>query len=315
MDLQKLLRLAMLGMVDGNGHPYSWSAIINGGYDADLMTDCGFPVIPQYLSAQAPSALGIANAAVTHVWCEDAQRASHIARTCRIEHVVADPRSVIGHVDAVIIPTDVGDEHLDRARPFIEAGLPVFIDKPLTTDAHHLQQFARWHREGKRILSTSAMRYAHEFKSLRERIHEVGKPRLITVTAPKTWERYGIHAMEALYGLLEPGGWVAVANTGSDKANIIHLRHRDGVDVIIAAIYDLGGHFCPVNIYGTSGMTSAQFSDTFSAFKAQLVAFVDYARTGREPFDFAQTVEQMKIIIAGTRSRMENGRTVLLSEI
>ena len=28
------IRLAMLGMVDGNGHPYSWSAIINGRYDA-----------------------------------------------------------------------------------------------------------------------------------------------------------------------------------------------------------------------------------------------------------------------------------------
>jgi len=38
-------------------------------------------------------------------------------------------------------------------------------------------------------------------------------------------------------------------------------------------------------------------------------------RSGREPFDFAQTLEQMKIIIAGERSRRYNGRTVLLSEI
>ena len=31
------IRLAMLGMVDGNGHPYSWSAILNGRYDAAAM--------------------------------------------------------------------------------------------------------------------------------------------------------------------------------------------------------------------------------------------------------------------------------------
>ena len=30
------IRLAMLGMVDGNGHPYSWSAIFNG-YDPEDM--------------------------------------------------------------------------------------------------------------------------------------------------------------------------------------------------------------------------------------------------------------------------------------
>ena len=34
-------KLAMLDMSDGNGHPYSWSAIINGSYDVKRMADCG----------------------------------------------------------------------------------------------------------------------------------------------------------------------------------------------------------------------------------------------------------------------------------
>jgi len=37
------IRIAMVGMVSENGHPYSWSAIINGEYDADAMADCGYP--------------------------------------------------------------------------------------------------------------------------------------------------------------------------------------------------------------------------------------------------------------------------------
>ena len=43
---RKEIRLAMLGMVDGNGHPYSWSAMFNG-YDAAEMAKCPFPVIPR----------------------------------------------------------------------------------------------------------------------------------------------------------------------------------------------------------------------------------------------------------------------------
>ena len=44
----KELRIGILGMTEGNGHPYSWSAMING-YDRDEMETCGFPVIPRYL--------------------------------------------------------------------------------------------------------------------------------------------------------------------------------------------------------------------------------------------------------------------------
>jgi predicted dehydrogenase len=309
------LRLAMLGMVEGNGHPYSWSAIINGGYDRALMHECGYPTIPQYLGAQLPEALGIEGAHVTHVWCEDAERARHVARACRIDNVATRATDVIGQVDAAIIATDIGEEHLERARPFIEAGLPVFIDKPLTTNPAHLRQFTKWQREGKKILSTSAMRYAHEFVALRERLSEIGPVRLITVTTPKSWERYGIHALEAVYGLVEPGGWESVANTGTEGADLVHAHHYSGVEIVLAAIYDLSACFACVNVYGAKGMISARFADTFYAFKAQLVAFVEFARGGKEPFDFAKTTEQMKIIIAGQQSRRENGRRVLLSEI
>ena len=47
----KELRLAMLGMVDGNGHPYSWSAMFNG-YEPGDMAHCPFPTIPDYLSKE-----------------------------------------------------------------------------------------------------------------------------------------------------------------------------------------------------------------------------------------------------------------------
>lgn len=309
------IRLAMLGMVDGNGHPYSWSAIINGQYDAQVMADCGFPVIPQYLGAEPKENLGIPGAKVTHVWCDTPEDAEKVARATFIPNVVHRPEDVIGQVDAVVIPTDRGWEHVDRARPFIEAGLPVFIDKPLTDREDHLARFVRWQSEGRPILSTSCMRYAREFVEARTRMSEVGEPRLLTMTTPKSWERYGIHALEGVYPFLAPGGWESVSNTGTEQANIVHVRHASGIDVVLFAIADMYGAFGCLDIYGTKGAMNIRFKDTFFAFKTQLVAFIDYLRTGRPPFPFAQTVELMKIVIAGIRSREEHGRSVALSEI
>lgn len=309
------IRLAMLGMVDGNGHPYSWSAIINGGYDDAAMSRCPYPVIYQYLSAQPKSALGIPGAKVTHIWCDDPADARSVAASSLIPNVVSDPLEVIGKVDVAVIPTDKPEEHLDRAKPFIEAGIPVFIDKPMTDQPDHLRQFVRWQRSGKPILSTSCMRYAGEFKQIRDRLGEVGEMRLITMTMCKSWERYGIHALEGIYPFLAPGGWVSVSHRGDKQSSLFHLRHNSGVEVSIAQISDLYGAFGCMGVYGTKGHLTADFKDSFNAFKTQLVAMVDWLRSGKPPVPFEQTVELMKLVIAGVRSREEGGRVVPLSEI
>jgi predicted dehydrogenase len=249
------------------------------------------------------------------VWCDDPADAQRVARAACIPHVVQRPEDVIGQVDAVIIPTDRGWEHVARARPFVEAGLPVFIDKPLADNEEDLLQFIAWQEAGRAILSTSCMRYSREFTAVRQRLAEVGQPRLITITTCKSWERYGIHALEAVYPLLEPGGWLSLTNSGTAAANVVHARHRDGVDVVLAAINDMYGGFGCLGVHGTQGSITARFQHTFYAFKAQLVAFIDYLRSGQPPFEFQQTVELMKLVIAGIRSRGQDARTILLSEI
>src|SRR3954464_2919417 len=110
------LRLAMLGMIDGNGHPWSWSAIVNG-FDREKMAACPYPVIPVYMNARPAGSVGIAAARVTHLWTDRAEEAPPVAAGALISHVVAKPQDVIGHVDAVLVATDDGFDHVERARP------------------------------------------------------------------------------------------------------------------------------------------------------------------------------------------------------
>ena len=141
------LRLAMLGMIEGNGHPYSWSSIINS-FDPVELPKCGSPAILGYLGSRDPASVRIENAHVTHVWTDNPAEAPLVAAVARIPHVVARPEDVIGEVDAVVIATDDGLDHTRRARPFVEAGLPVFVDKPLATSVDDLRTFRDWERAG-----------------------------------------------------------------------------------------------------------------------------------------------------------------------
>ena len=70
-----------------------------------------------------------------------------------------------------------------------------------------------------------------------------------------------------------------------------------------------------MQLCGTAGHAEVSFSDTFYSFKAQLMAFVNYLRTGVRPFPFEETIELMKLVIAGIKSREEGGREIFIDEI
>ena len=308
------IRLGIAGRVDDNDHPYSWSAILNG-YERTLMRQWAVPAIGKYLDAQPTETFGIPGVRVTHIWTDAPEDAHRIAAASRIPNIVNSPADLIGAVDAVLIPTDRGEEHVARAREFVEAGTPVFIDKPLCDNPADLAAFRNWADQGRHIMSSSAMRYATEFMELRSQPEELAELRLVTMTMAKAWPRYGIHALEGVYPFLPSGGWISATNTGSGDADVVHLRHSSGVVVIIAVIEDMLGGYAHLNLYGTRGRSAAQFADSFSAFKAQLHAFVEYLRTGERPFAFTETIELIKLLIAGDLSKRSGGRTVQLSEI
>jgi predicted dehydrogenase len=307
------IRLAMLGMIEGNGHPYSWSAIVNG-YNPEEMAKCPFPVIPQYLAEVPLNTMHIPGARVTCVWTDDPADAPKVAAASKIENVVARPEDVIGQVDAVIIGTDDGHEHVRRARPFVEAGLPMFVDKPLAINVADLNQFIQWHQAGKVFLSSSNMRYAPEIKQIVRQKAQLGELRWITACTSKTWERYAIHALEAIWPVLGPG-FIGVRTESRPGSDIAYLTHRSGVQVSLAAIYDAVGSYGVLHVFGTKGNLAVTCWDTYTAFRDQLCAFVEMLRTGERPYPLSETVELMAVIIAGLRSRDGGGRLVKLEEV
>lgn len=75
-----------------------------------------------------------ADARVVAIWGQDPARTQQVAQQNRIETIVDEPTAMLDQVDAVLCVTRHGGLHLDLVRPYLQAGVPTFVDKPLAID-------------------------------------------------------------------------------------------------------------------------------------------------------------------------------------
>ena len=130
----------------------------------------------------------------------------------------------------------------------------------------------------------------------------------------KSWEKYGIHALETLYPITGPG-FESIQNLGDKNRNIVHLKHSKGIDINIANINDMLGGFGLISLIGTKSGIQIKATDSYYAFKKQLQSYVSYLRTGLKPVPWNETYELMQLVAAGIESRDKGGIKINLKEI
>jgi len=269
----KPLKLGVIGLSPGNGHPYSWSAIFNG-HDPIAMEKCGFPVIPRYLEKQQFPKDAIAEASVTHVWAQDKKIATHIAQAALIETVVDHYTDMIGQVDGVLLARDDAEIHYEIAAPFLEAGIPVYIDKPLALTVAEAKQLLDLQRYPGQIFSCSALRYAKEFQLSTADWAQIGRLRHIHATVPKDWNKYAIHVIEPLLLLASERGLVERTQLWrNDDSTTLAVRYSGGVQILIST---MGSSHAPLalRVMGDLGWKDLFFQDSYYSFKSALFEFV-----------------------------------------
>jgi len=140
---------------------------------------------------------------ITALCGEDPVRRAALAGASNL-YATANPADLIGAIDAAIIGDRHGALHLPNALPFIEAGLPMFIDKPLAcsvADTGTILSAAR--QTGSLIASASAVRWQPDTAAMEREIEHLGGPLQINATGPFDPSSeyggsffYGIHAVE-----------------------------------------------------------------------------------------------------------------------
>lgn len=290
-----MIRTGIIGLSEGNGHPFSFSAIVNG-FDEEAFAAAGWPVIHGYLKQQRPDRFGIGDARITHAWTQDPRLTRTLCAACRIGTACTEPRQMIGQVDAVIVARDDWETHAALAMPFLDAGLSVFVDKPLTLDDRELAGFEPYLRSGK-LMSCSGLRFAAELDALRMRRHEweIGTPRLIEATVLNSIETYGIHMIEAVASLDRAWGRATAIRriTAPHGAWVITLS--DGTPLILNCLGAVAKTF-HLSIFGDQGHRHFDLHDNFSAFRRTLEHFFGMVTGGAPAIEPDETLHIMRLL-------------------
>ena len=280
------LKLGVIGLSEGNGHPYSWGAILNG-YNAEAMEMCGFPVIPRYLEQQSWPESRIQGAEVVSVWTQDEKLSQMVSIAARIPNIAAVPEDMIGEVDAILLARDDAENHFELASPFLKAGLPVYIDKPIALSLADLNKLYELEQYAGQIFTCSALRYSNELMLSCGDRQEIGDIRQIVAFTPKSWAKYAVHIIEPVLNMLpesdEPvrfrGGMLK--RFSDDSAGTLTVDWRSGIQTSFFATGD-GVTSISIRIVGTKGFKDLVFSDSFSAFKSALEIFLEGVRSRSE---------------------------------
>ena len=305
-----MLKLGIIGMSEGNGHPYSWSAIINGDFNRKEMDDCGFLGIPIYLEANSDT-LGISDAQVTHVWTQDRNLSTHIAKASGIENVVDSMEDMIGEVDGVLLARDDPENHVAMAKPFLDANLPIFIDKPLAITKEDLNYFAQQNKSGKLLMSSSSMRYSSECLAAKTELASLGKLELVTVVGKKDWVKYGVHMLEALFAILDDPKVVSVQNVGKSGQDIVLIEFETGLLVTVHLFMDIAATF-QLTLFGSDGWRLIDIKNSYSMFKENINEFIRSIKDDQSRIPFEKTENIIRTLIAAKESLDQNGKKIYL---
>ena len=299
----------IIGVSEGNGHPFSYGSIING-YSPEGLAISGWPGIYEYVRRRHPSEFGLDGWTITHAWTQNPEVTKKLCAACRIPYGVVDYLDFLGRVAAGILARDDYENHFQMASPFLEAGLPVFIDKPLSLESSELRTLRRYLEKGQ-LMSCSGMRYARELDEPRANLSAYGRLKLIRGAIVLSWEKYGVHLLEAILAVT-PARPLAVRMLSSEHASVVvHLD--DGVLIQIDALGECARTF-HVEFFGTQRTDAFDVTDNFSMFRRMLWEFAESIRTGQPAIPADRTLEIMRVLIAGRIARSEN-REVLLDEI
>ena len=214
-------------------------------------------------------------------------------------------------VDVVLLEEVDGRPHLEMARPVIEAGKPLFIDKPLAgTLADCIAIFRLAKEKHVPCFSASSLRFSAGSLAARGGNSPFGQIKSCTALGPMSIEPhhpdlfwYGIHGCETLFTIMGPG-CQTVTRAAQDKVVGVWADGRTGTFVA-----DKG--------YGAEvvGTLSSGKTGGYDGYKPLVVAICQFFKSGTAPVSMEETLEIYTFMEAADESKRQGGKPVSMAEV
>ncbi|HRK35486.1 MAG TPA: Gfo/Idh/MocA family oxidoreductase [Candidatus Hydrogenedentes bacterium] len=272
------------------------------------------------LTNLASSEPRIEDARVTHIYGTDPERTKEVATKCEIPNIVTRSEEMLGNVDGVLCVWRHASKHMPDTLPFIKAGIPAFVDKPLAhtvADARQLIDTALTSKVG--FTSFSTLRYCKPTVDwIASLPGAVEKPVTGMSAGPAEIDSeydglpfYGVHTVEMMLATFGYGV-ESVTAVEQNKNVMATCRYKSGPVVTLNFLYHAAYVF-HVTVYGTKGYSSHAVDSGDSYYQGMKV-IMETLRTGKWPLTPEQLLEPVQVLSATLKSLAEK-REVALSEV
>lgn len=242
--------------------------------------------------------------------------AKSFAEEREIPNVFSSIDEMVGEVDLAIIHSCNWDKHIERARPFIEAGKGVLIDKPMVGTLEDMTTLLEWEKKGHRVTGGSSVYYCQEAQEfLAQASAERGDPRFVYAGCGVDEYNYGIHAYALAHVLMGEGAKSArylgvsgsqiqvEATWGEGRRATIAVGQADAYLPFYATVVtERGVHHLQVN---NRNLYRSYLSAVLPYFSGEIEA----------PYTLTRLLEVERIAVAAHVSRENHGVHVPLNDI
>ena len=225
---------------------------------------------------------------------------------------------MLQHVDAVLLEEVDGRPHLQWAKPVIEAGKPLFIDKPMggsLADVVEIFRLAKEHDAP--CFSSSSLRFASGFQAARSGESSFGQVMGCDAYSPCSLEEhhpdlfwYGVHGVEILFTIMGPG------------CKKVTRVHTEGADVVVGVWEDgrigsfrglrEGKRGYGATVFGSKGVGPA---GDYEGYVPLVVEIAKFFKTGKPPVSAEETTELFAFMEAADESKRQGGVPVSIADV
>lgn len=223
-----------------------------------------------------------------------------------------DIAAMCREVDAVLIESVDGRPHLEQARPVIEAGKPLYIDKPVAGSlADAVEIFRLAQAKNVPIFSSSSLRFAKTTLAVRQ--GSIGRVTRAETVSPCHLEPhhpdlfwYGVHGVESLFTVMGRGCESVKRGTTADGK----------IEVVGTWSGGRTGIFREGN--GYSGRAVGEKGEApvgaFDGYAPLVVEIVRFFQTRQAPVSPGETMELFGFMAAADESKRLGGASVSVRE-
>jgi hypothetical protein len=192
-----MVKIGIIGINKGNGHPYSYSSIINGFKLNYLKKYCPYKSIIQYLSISQN--LPFKNAAISHICTQNLAISKKISIISNIQTIETNYKSLFGKVDCIILAKDDIENNHKIITYFIKKKIPIFVDKQLASNFLRLKNIITQINKQNNYLffSGSCLKYSKKITEIKKVVKKQDIIRIEAFTK-LNWIAYSQHVLDPI---------------------------------------------------------------------------------------------------------------------